>query len=190
MEQSGGGWNADSDDEESIQTRGGDGVGTGVNDELVDIDQLGNLIRKRRKKLGLNLRDVAAETEVSFNTLSRVERGQVPDLNTFRKLITWLGLEPARFFELSRTRFESTPEIVAEHLRNDPFLPKQAAERIAGIVEDLYSELARGDQTVAVHLRAAPTFKPQAATLLASLLTDLQTTLETELSTNATRVQG
>jgi transcriptional regulator with XRE-family HTH domain len=173
-------WNADSVSEELAQTRGEDGAKSNVGGDLLDIDQLGALVRKRRKELGLNLRDVAVETDVSFNTLSRVERGHIPDLKTFRKLVAWLGVDPGRFFELARIRFESTPEVVADHLRNDPFLPNQAAERIAGIVEDLYRELVRHEQTLTVHLRAAATFKPEAAKQLASLLGDLQSALESE----------
>jgi transcriptional regulator with XRE-family HTH domain len=161
-----------------------------VSDELLNIEELGDLIRKRRKDLGMNLREVAEDADVSFNTLSRVERGHIPDLRSFRKLVAWVGVDPARFFEVTRTRFESTPEVVAAHLRSDPFLPREAARRIAGIVEDLYRELAHSDQTLAVHLRASSTFSPQAAEMMASLLRDLQLRLESESTSDAARLQG
>lgn len=161
-----------------------------MSDELLNIEELGALIRKRREDRGMNLREVAEDADVSFNTLSRVERGHVPDLRSFRKLVAWVGVDPARFFQIARTRFESTPEVVAAHLRKDPSLPKEAAHRIAGIVEDLYRELAQSDQTLAVHLRAASTFTPEAAGMLASLLQDLQVRLESESTPDASRLQG
>lgn len=38
------------------------------------------------------LRDVAKETGISPSTLCRIERGEMPDLETFRKLCIWLGV--------------------------------------------------------------------------------------------------
>ena len=45
---------------------------------------------------------------------------------------------------------------------------------------DLYRVLARQDIQLAVHLRAAPTFQPQAGELLADMLEDIQTALIAE----------
>lgn len=37
-----------------------------------------------------SLREAAVETGVSASTLSRIERGFVPDVNTFLALMTWM----------------------------------------------------------------------------------------------------
>ena len=45
---------------------------------------------------------------------------------------------------------------------------------IAGLVRELYTNLARPPEAVRVRLRAAPTFKPAASGLLGELLQDMQ----------------
>jgi hypothetical protein len=101
----------------------------------------------------------------------------MPDLGTFSRVIEWIGERPERFFTASE-RVESTPEAIAEHLMADPALPPEAAERIAGIVRDLYLSLASADRRVAVHLRAAKTFSPPALRLLTDILDEMRSALE------------
>jgi transcriptional regulator with XRE-family HTH domain len=151
-----------------------------MSNEPFDIGELGALVRERRKSFGISLRDAAAEAEVSFNTLSRVERGHVPDMATFRRIVEWLGIDARRFFEPTSWRFDPTPEVVANHLRLDPALSDEAAEQIAGIVRTMYSSLAEPPLELAIHLRAARTFKPAAADLLANLLQEMHAKLTTE----------
>jgi transcriptional regulator with XRE-family HTH domain len=151
-----------------------------VSEEPLQIDQLATLVAARRTKDGLNLREAAELAGVSFNTLSRVERGHTPDLKSFRNIVDWLGVPADRFFSPARRRWESTPEVVEQQLLSDPALPDDAARKIAGIVADLYRALVSRDQQLAVHLRAAPTFEPRAADLLAGMLDDMQAKLIAE----------
>lgn len=58
-------------------------------------DQLGAIhrfVRDRRQTLGLNLRDAAEQIGISFNSLSRVERGYPPDSPSLIAILAWLGL--------------------------------------------------------------------------------------------------
>ncbi len=127
---------------------------------------LGGRIAARRKRLGLSLRDASAEVGISFNTLARVEKGHLPDFVNFRRLLAWLGES-----ETSASPEQgSTPDVIAGHLRTDPLLPPDAANRIAGIVKDLYEALAKPPLAAPVHLRSARTFTPDAACELADLL--------------------
>ena len=71
--------------------------GAQLPEEPLQIEQLGALVAGRREKDGLNLREAAELAGVSFNTLSRVERGHTPDLNSFRKIVDWLGVPADRF---------------------------------------------------------------------------------------------
>ena len=143
------------------------------------LDDLGALVSQRRAELHLSLREAAAASGVPVATLSRIEQGRMPDLGTFQRLVAWLGVPAEQFFEPATQRAESTPEVIAEHLRTDPALPSDAADRIAGIVRELYEALASTERRVAVHLRAAKTFAPPALSLLTSILDDIQTALET-----------
>jgi len=57
--------------------------------------RIGPLLREKRGHRGL--REVAAEIGVSPATLSRVENGQLPDLQTFSKMCRWLDTDPGAF---------------------------------------------------------------------------------------------
>jgi transcriptional regulator with XRE-family HTH domain len=142
--------------------------------EPVDIGQLQELVMSERRRRGLSLRAAAAQADVPFNTLARVEKGHLPDLANFRRIVEWLGLPPERFFQPSRVRTEDTPEVIAHHLARDPNLSAAAAEKIAGLVRELYASLAMTDRSVKVHLRAASTFTPDASRLLSELLGEIQ----------------
>jgi len=142
------------------------------------IEELGALVARRRAELGLSLREAARASGVPVATLTRIEQGRMPDLGTFRRLVDWLGVPPERFFSDPRQRVENTPSVIAEHLRADPALSPDHAERIAGLVRDLYESLASADQRLAVHLRAAKTFTPAALRLLTDILEDMYVALE------------
>jgi transcriptional regulator with XRE-family HTH domain len=143
-------------------------------DEPVDISVLMTRVREHRETLGLSLRAAAADCDVPFSTLARVEKGHLPDLANFRRIVSWLGLAPEQFFQPPRIRTENTPEIIAHHLSRDPNLSDAAAGQIAALVRELYNSLARPRQQMQVRLRAAPTFKPEASRLLGGLLSDMQ----------------
>ncbi len=142
--------------------------------EPVDISTLKTRVKEHRERFGLSLRAAAAECDVPFNTLARVEKGHLPDLANFRRIVTWLGLPPEQFFQPPKIRTESTPEIIAHHLSRDPNLSDAAAERIAALVHELYNRLAVPPREVQVRLRAAPTFTPEASRLLGELLSTMQ----------------
>jgi transcriptional regulator with XRE-family HTH domain len=146
-------------------------------DQPIDVGQLKDLVRAHRARLGLSLRVAAEQADVPFNTLARVEKGHLPDLANFRRIVAWLGVDPERFFQPPRLRTESTPELIAQHLARDPNLSPVAAERIAGLVAELYDSLAHRDRTTRVHLRVAPAFTPDAARALAALLENIQAEL-------------
>jgi transcriptional regulator with XRE-family HTH domain len=141
-----------------------------------DVSELGALLKKRRKSRNLSLRDVADQTGVSLNTLSRVERGHVPDLPNFRKIIEWLDVPADVFLDPSSSSMP-TPQVIARHLRADPHLPNGAAERIASLVEEMYQQLAPSGPQLAIHLRSHKTFTPAAGDLLAQILNEMQTRL-------------
>jgi transcriptional regulator with XRE-family HTH domain len=145
--------------------------------EPVDISILKTRVKEHRDRLGLSLRAAAADCDVPFNTLARVEKGHLPDLANFRRIVAWLGLAPEQFFQPPKIRTESTPEIIAHHLSRDPNLSDAAAERIAALVRELYNSLAVPTREVQVRLRAAPTFKPEASRLLGELLGAMQVKL-------------
>ena len=141
-----------------------------------DLNELGRLVAVERKKRGLSLREAANVTGIPFNTFARVEKGHVPDLPKFKRLVEWCGVDIQDFFELQE-RATSTTDLIAEYLRADRNLPDAAAEQLILIVNEIYHALARPHAVSAVHLRAAKTFRPDAARYLGLILNDLQEAL-------------
>jgi transcriptional regulator with XRE-family HTH domain len=134
------------------------------------------VLKARRREKHLSLRDLHELTGVSVNTLSRVERGHVPDLNNFSRILDWLDEPAERFLEPAAT--SSTPAAIARHLRADRRLSAEAAAQLAAVVEDMYRKLAGQRPALSLHLRSAKTFTPAAGALLAEILSDMQSSLE------------
>ena len=66
---------------------------------LVNTEELGRAVRRRREELGLSLRDVASKTSVSASTLSRIENGTgKPDADNIARLTAWLDVPMERVF--------------------------------------------------------------------------------------------
>lgn len=149
--------------------------------QILKVEHLAKLLKDRRQTRGIGLRAAAEEARVAFNTLARVEAGHVPDIETFSRLARWVGRSPADFFGAGSIAAESTPDVIETHLRSDSALSAEAAERIAGIVREVYDLLAQpGEVAVACHLRAATTFNPEASELFAELLQEMHTALLAE----------
>ena len=138
------------------------------------VEDLAKLLRDRRAMKGLGLRSAAEEAGVSFNTLARVEKGHVPDIETFSRIARWVGRSPAEFLQPGSVTSDPTPEVIEAHLRGDPALSSESAEAIAALVRELYRRLAEPAQVAtAFHVRAASTFKPEASVLFAELLSEM-----------------
>jgi transcriptional regulator with XRE-family HTH domain len=142
--------------------------------EAVDITELAAMLRQRRLRDGLSLRELSALTGVPFSTLSRVESGRVPDLATFRNIVGWLGIPVERFFPTPRVRNETTPEAIAQVLRSDVALSEEAREQLTSTFEQMYTVLAANSQAVRMQLRSHGLFAPEASKLLADLLQRMQ----------------
>ena len=152
-----------------------------MSSEKLELSDLGRLVAAERERMQLSLRETAELVGVPFNTLARVEKGHVPDLPKFKRLVEWCGADINWFFEVHE-KSTSTTDIIAEHLLADRDLPPVAASQIAGIVRELYQALARPQEIAAVHLRAARTFRPDAVRELGALLDEMNKALARELS--------
>ena len=105
------------------------------------------MVRKRRGEQGL--RETAQEVGVSPATLSRVERGQLPDIGTFSKLCEWLKVDPAEFLGVSRPGVKaggptgSERSVPSVHFRAKSATSPQAAQDLAQLILAAQDEMAR-----------------------------------------------
>ena len=124
---------------------------------LINTEELGRAIRRRREELSLSLRDVADQTNVSASTLSRIENGTgKPDADNIARLTSWLDMPLERILNRSREEndpkavvyypHESTPEIVEAHLRADRNLSPETADALSQLFRVAYSQFSRTDQ--------------------------------------------
>ena len=123
---------------------------------LVNTEELGRAIRRRREELGLSLRDVAAKTSVSASTLSRIENGTgKPDADNIARLTTWLDVPMERILsgrdphaEESKAVVyypeEPVPEIVEAHLRADRNLTPETAAALSELFRVAYTQFSKG----------------------------------------------
>src|SRR5262245_12547876 len=128
---------------------------------LVNTEELGRAIRRRREELGLSLRDVAAETAVSASTSSRIENGTgKPDADNIARLTTWLDVPMERILSGRHSHSEAskavvyypqepTPEIVEAHLRADRNLTPQTAAALSELFRVAYTNFSKqtGDKS-------------------------------------------
>ena len=153
----------------------------GLVEEPINIEELRARVVEHRRALGLSLRAASEDSGVPLNTLSRVERGHLPDLANFGRLMTWLGLEPTQFFHgTGRHRVDNTTDTIRATLRSDPHLTPQAASQIAEIVSNLYTSLAVPAGDAEIHLRAHTTFTPGAAHQLSTVLEEMRRALNAD----------
>ncbi|MFL6227851.1 MAG: helix-turn-helix domain-containing protein [Pyrinomonadaceae bacterium] len=126
---------------------------------LVNTVELGRAIRRKREELGLSLRDVANETQVSASTLSRIENGTgKPDADNIARLTTWLEMPVERIMS-GRAQgddaakavvyfpHESTPSIVEAHLRADRNLSEDTARALSELFRVAYAQFSHPGAT-------------------------------------------
>lgn len=124
---------------------------------LVNTEELGRAIRRRREELGLSLRDVATLTAVSASTLSRIENGTgKPDADNIARLTSWLDVPMERILSGRHPQSEATnavvyypqeptPEIVEAHLRADRNLTPETAAALSELFRVAYTQFSRND---------------------------------------------
>jgi transcriptional regulator with XRE-family HTH domain len=121
----------------------------------IDLKKFAALVRTKRASRGL--RAVADEIgNVSASTLSRIEQACVPDLPTFIRICSWLGMSPNEFVQSSLSLKRKTPgparirlpESIEAQLRQDHSLPTATVDAISQMIRVAYqaAEANRPDQ--------------------------------------------
>lgn len=91
---------------------------------MVTLENLGLRVREKRGELGI--RAAAKDIGIGHATLSRVERGFMPDLENYRRICRWLGIKvedivgqtTAPEQSLARVHFRKKPTVSAETAQN------------------------------------------------------------------------
>ncbi|MGF7219234.1 transcriptional regulator with XRE-family HTH domain [Spirosoma lacussanchae] len=116
----------------------------------INVNALGEAIQRHREDKKLTVRAAAEQMEsVSPSTLSRIERGSLPDLDTYMRICRWLNVDPAHFATepIGKTKSERKPELMTEdiivHLRADKLLNVQTRDALITMIEVAYAASRR-----------------------------------------------
>ena len=97
------------------------------------LENLGRLIAEKRGQTGI--RAAAVEIGISPATLSRVENGHLPDLENFRLICKWLGIDPNRILGFASSSRSGTSEVRASvHFRKRKTTSPQTAAALARLI--------------------------------------------------------
>lgn len=116
----------------------------------INVKAFGEAIQRQREGRKLTVRAAAEQMEnVSPSTLSRVERGNVPDLDTYMRICRWLEVEPGHFAvepvtnEASKLKPMLNTEDIIVHLRADKLLNNQTRNALITMIEVAYAAARR-----------------------------------------------
>lgn len=59
----------------------------------MDMERIGNIIRQKRKSLGLSMEKVAQKTDMTYKTVLAIEQGKSATMTTLFTILDVLGLE-------------------------------------------------------------------------------------------------
>jgi transcriptional regulator with XRE-family HTH domain len=103
----------------------------------MSILKLGNLLLERRGDEGI--REFAKKLGISPATLSRIENGKLPDLETFSKICDKLGLDPSDILQVGKKASGHAPAAAVTlaahvHFKADPQQTPSAARDLAKLI--------------------------------------------------------
>lgn len=94
------------------------------------IEELGRLIVARRG--GQGIRAAAQEVGISPATLSRIENGNMPDLETFAKICRWLDRDPREFLGFDVGEERTARAVV--HFRKKKAVSQETATALGELI--------------------------------------------------------
>ncbi len=105
----------------------------------LNTELLAGMLKNKRADKGL--RAVAQEIgNVSAATLSRIEQGKIPDVDTFIRICKWLNVSTDTFIESDKKKkIVSTKEQVVAHLRAERELSKDTVNMLIKMIDLAYN---------------------------------------------------
>ncbi len=108
------------------------------------MEELGLRVKQKRGAMGI--REAAKQADVSPATLSRVEAGKQPDLNTFAKICKWLDVDPNTMLGVKKVspsknlEFSDATGQVFAHFRAKKTMNPDTTAHLAKLIEAMNKE--------------------------------------------------
>src|SRR6266702_2098100 len=95
--------------------------------------ELSLMVKNKRGDMGLRV--AAEQIGITRTTLSRVESGKLPDLNTFTKICNWLGVEPNDILGFSASKNTvAAKSMPVAHYRAKKTMSPETAQHLAELI--------------------------------------------------------
>ena len=106
---------------------------------LLNSELLAGMIRSKRGKKGL--REISIEIGgVSPATLSRIEQGKIPDVDTFIKICKWLEVSTDTFIvQKTKKQTKTNHDYIIAHLRADRELESDTISMLVKMIDMAYA---------------------------------------------------
>ena len=101
---------------------------------------LGQMLQRKRGSMGV--RAAAGEIGISPATLSRIENGRVPDLDTLKKVCAWLGVDPAAYLGASAQRRTTDAPSVQVVFKKDRAVTPKTSQALGKLILAAYQQFA------------------------------------------------
>lgn len=97
---------------------------------MATLEDLGRLLQQKRGSRGI--REVAREIGISHATLSRVERGHLPDLQNYQKICRWIGIDVTSV--VGPVTLTGSRPVAQVHFRKAPTVTPKTAQALAQMI--------------------------------------------------------
>lgn len=108
-------------------------------ESTLNTDLLAGMLKNKRA--GKGLRTVAEEIGgISFATLSRIEQGKIPDVDTFIRVCKWMDVTTDTFIVGGSNEIKaiSSKDQVVAHLRAERELSKETVNMLIQVIDMAY----------------------------------------------------
>lgn len=105
---------------------------------IVDVGGLIAALDAQRKAQKLSWRKLAEKAGVSASTLTRMQQGKLPDVNTFTRLTRWLKLPAEQFLKQAKSGQRGDPHplaVASTLLRGKREMSPKAMEALEELVQ-------------------------------------------------------
>lgn len=106
----------------------------------LNVEALIAALDSKRRAQGLSWRQLASEADVSQSTLTRMQQGKRPDVDTFASLIHWLGMPAEKFLTSETHKSKKTAEphpvaVLSTHLRAKKDLSPETLQAVEDLIQ-------------------------------------------------------
>jgi transcriptional regulator with XRE-family HTH domain len=96
----------------------------------------------QRKRGSMGVRAAAAEIGISAATLSRIENGRVPDLETLKKVCAWLRIDASEYLGRTKEAATRAPHVQVA-FKKDRAVTSKTSQSLGRLIVAAYHQFSK-----------------------------------------------